>query len=196
MSAWRASTPTEARAIAWALAGYVAVGAVMLAPITSYRHLDSALYGGDTRLNAWALAWVDHAVLGRIPVFEANIFFPALNTLAYSEHLLGISPFALPVYALTRNAALSYNIVWLLSYLACALAAYALAWRVTHDRFASWSAGWHTRSVSTACSMGTLICSCCGLAGFLSRSSSSNDGGVRRRGRVSCRCGWSCWCRC
>ena len=141
MSAWRASTPTEARAIAWALAGYVAVGAVMLAPITSYRHLDSALYGGDTRLNAWALAWVDHAVLGRIPVFEANIFFPALNTLAYSEHLLGISPFALPVYALTRNAALSYNVVWLLSYLACALAAYALAWRVTHDRFASWVGG-------------------------------------------------------
>jgi hypothetical protein len=129
------------RGIASALAGYVVVGAVMLAPITSYRHLDSALYGADTRLNAWALAWVDHAVLDRAPVFDANIFFPAPNALAYSEHLLGISLFALPIYALTRNAALSYNVMWLLSYLACALAGYALAWRVTRDRLASWVGG-------------------------------------------------------
>ncbi len=113
----------------------------MLAPITSYRHLDSALYGGDTRLNAWALAWVDHALLDRARIFDANIFFPASNTLAYSEHLLGISLFALPIYAITHNAALSYNVVWLLSYLTCALAAYAVAWRITRDRFASWIGG-------------------------------------------------------
>ena len=129
------------QAIACALAGYVVVAGVMFAPITNYRHLDSAVYGGDTRLNAWAVAWAGHAILDRTPVFDANIFFPAANTLAYSEHLLGISLFALPVYAITRNAALSYNVVWLLSYLGCALAGYALAFRITRDRLASWVGG-------------------------------------------------------
>jgi len=129
------------QAFAGALAGYVLVAGVMLAPITNFRHLDSAVYGGDSRLNAWAVAWVDHAILDRAPIFDANIFFPAPNALAYSEHLLGISLFGLPVYALTRNAALTYNLLWLLSYLACALSGYALACRITGDRFASWVGG-------------------------------------------------------
>ena len=155
------------------------------------------LYGGDTRLNAWALAWVDHAVLDRTPVFDANIFFPALNTLAYSEHLLGISlvrPPGLCPHA-QRRAVLQRGVAALVPGLR---ARRAMRWPggslATASRHGS--AGWHMRSASTACCTGTRICSCSGPAGFLSRSSSSNDGGARRRGRVSCRCGWSCWCRC
>jgi hypothetical protein len=129
------------RVIALATAGYLAITVVMLAPIASYRHLDSALYGGDTRLNAWAIAWVDHAVLDGVSLFDANIFYPARNALAYTEHLIAIALLALPFYALTRNAALSYNVVWLLSYPACALAAFAIAWRVTKDAAASWIGG-------------------------------------------------------
>jgi hypothetical protein len=123
------------------VAAYVVVGAVMLAPITSYRHLDTAAFGADTRLNIWALAWVNHAVLDGASLFNANIFFPASNALAYSEHLLSISVFTLPVYAATRNPVLAYNLAWLLSYLSCGLAAHALAWRVTRDHVASFVGG-------------------------------------------------------
>ena len=63
------------------------------------------------------------------------------NALAYAEHLLSISVFTLPTYALTRNPDLAYNIAWLLSYFTCALAAHALAWRVTRDHLASFVGG-------------------------------------------------------
>jgi hypothetical protein len=129
------------RIVALATAAYLVVTFVMLAPIANYRHLDNAVFGGDSRLNTWVLAWVSHAVLDGAPLFEANIFFPAHNALAYSEHLLGLAPLALPAYALTRNAALTYNLVWLLSYPACALAMFALAWRITEDALASWIGG-------------------------------------------------------
>ena len=43
---------------------------------------------GDALLNEWAVAWVAHQ-LPRDPLhlFDANIFFPERNTLAFSEHL-------------------------------------------------------------------------------------------------------------
>jgi hypothetical protein len=132
---------SRARTAAAVLAGYVIVGAVMLAPITNYRHLASATYGSDTRLTVWILAWTNHVTLDGGSLFDANVFFPSRNALAYAEHLLSISVFTLPTYALTRNPDLAYNIAWLLSYLTCALAAHALAWRITRDHLASFAGG-------------------------------------------------------
>ena len=113
----------------------------MLAPITNYRHLGSATYGSDARLTVWILAWINHVMLDGGALFDANVFYPARNTLAYAEHLLSISVFTAPTYALTRNPDLAYNIAWLLSYFTCALAAHALAWRVTRDHLASFVGG-------------------------------------------------------
>jgi hypothetical protein len=43
----------------------------------------------DAMLNEWALGWVAHQVLGDpLHLFDANIFFPERNTLAYSEAML------------------------------------------------------------------------------------------------------------
>ncbi len=134
-------TTSRLRSAAVVCAGYVIVGAVMLAPITNYRHLASATYGSDTRLTVWILAWINHVTLDGGSLFDANVFYPARNTLAYAEHLLSISVFTLPTYALTRNPDLAYNIAWLLSYFTCALAAHALAWRVTRDHLASFVGG-------------------------------------------------------
>src|SRR5712692_807573 len=107
--------------IAMVYAGIAAVYAaacwIMLAPICNFSRLDTAHYGGDTRLIVWTLAWDNHALLDRVPsFFDANIFYPASNALAYSEHLFGISLFTLPFYAIARNPVLSYNIVWILSF--------------------------------------------------------------------------------
>lgn len=114
----------------------------MTAPIFSIAHLGSASYGGDARLIIWTLAWDNHAVLDRAPsLFDANIFHPAKDALAYSEHLFGISLFTLPVYAVTRNPILAYNIVWFLSFFLSAAAAHALVWRATRDHLAATVAG-------------------------------------------------------
>jgi hypothetical protein len=131
------ATHVRLRTLGVVLAAHAFVALIMLAPITNYRHLDTATYGSDTRLAVWILAWINHAMLDGASLFDANVFYPARNTLAYAEHLLGVSVFTLPVYALTRNPALAYNVVWVLSYVLCGLATQALAWRITRDHLAS-----------------------------------------------------------
>jgi hypothetical protein len=74
-------------------------------------------------------------------VFDANIFYPAANSLASNEHLFGLSLFTLPVYALTRNPVLAYNVVWLASFVLNAMAVYALVRRHVRDRLAAFVGG-------------------------------------------------------
>ncbi len=114
----------------------------MLAPIFNFDHIATASYGGDARAFIWVLAWDNHAVLARVPVlFEANKLYPLHNALTYGEHLFGISLFALPLYAVTRNPVFAYNIVWLLAYAGSAAAVHLLAWRYTRDHIAALVAG-------------------------------------------------------
>ena len=105
---------------------YFATTILMTWPIFNLRHIASASYEGDARLIIWTLAWDNHAVLSRLPLFDSNIFYPAAHSLVYNEHLFGISLFTLPIYALTRNPVLAYNVVWFLSWIACGLAMHAL----------------------------------------------------------------------
>src|SRR4051794_1181490 len=121
---------------------YAAACRVMLAPIFNFTHPSTASYGADSRAFIWVLAWDNHAVLDRVPsLFNANKLYPLPNALAYGEHLFGISLFTLPVYAVTRNPVLAYNVVWLLCYVLTAAAAHLLTWRYTRDHLASLAAG-------------------------------------------------------
>jgi hypothetical protein len=120
---------------------YLAACRVMLAPIVNFSQLRTASFGGDVRAFIWVLAWDNHAVLDRVPsLFDANKLFPLQNSLAYGEHLFGISLFTLPLYAATRNPVLAYNVVWVLAYLLTAAAVHALAWRYTRDHLAAMTA--------------------------------------------------------
>ena len=62
-------------------------------------------------LNAWILGWVSEAVVSTpLELWNAPIFHPHPNALAFSEHLLGIGLFVAPVYWLTGDAVLTYNV--------------------------------------------------------------------------------------
>ena len=83
------------------------------------RHLGSALPNdlGDPLLNTWILAWdADRLLHGLRGLWDAPIFYPYTNTLAYSEHLLGIAVLPAPVQWLSGNPVLVYNFAFLLSY--------------------------------------------------------------------------------
>jgi len=102
---------------------------------------------GDPYLNTWILGW-DLETLSTSPravltgrVFDANIFYPAQKTLAYSDHLLLPATVIWPVYAVTHNVALCYNLVLLLSLVASALAMFALARQLTASAAAATVAG-------------------------------------------------------
>src|SRR4030095_14621205 len=68
-------------------------------------------------------------------------FYPTPSALALSEHLTGLSLFAAPAMWVTGNPALVSNLLFLFSFLLCALAAYALAWRLTGNVPAAFLAG-------------------------------------------------------
>ena len=67
----------------------------------------------DTWLNTWALAWTsEHLVTNPAGLFDANIFFPQLTTLAYSDHFIAQALIAAPAYWLSSNPVLAYNLAW------------------------------------------------------------------------------------
>jgi len=84
--------------------------------------------GADTRLFLWTLGWDLHALREHpFSLFNANIFYPEPNTLAYSEHVLGSALLAAPVGAFTANPLASLNAVLLFSSVVSGLSAYFLA---------------------------------------------------------------------
>ena len=64
---------------------------------------------GDPLLNTWILAWDTHALLtDPLNLFNANIFHPLPNTLAYSEHLISTALLALPLQLFFGEPILTY----------------------------------------------------------------------------------------
>lgn len=127
-----------------------AVGACALSwPL--FLHLRSLLgaqdVAGDPSLNLWTLGW-DLQTLSTHPgwllsgrVFEANIYFPAHHTLAYSDHLLPQALILWPLYALTHDLVLCYNVLLLASLVAAALAMHVLARCLAGSERAAYVAG-------------------------------------------------------
>lgn len=96
----------------------------------------------DTWLFIWTIGWDVHA-LTTAPwaIFDANIFYPRSNTLAYSEHLIGSSLLAAPVIWLTGNTLLATNLVAVSSAFLCAVGGYVLGRRLGFSRPAAFLCG-------------------------------------------------------
>ena len=121
-----------ARQSSWAAAAlYVALTFLLAYPlsVTANRALPSD--NPDGHLFMWTLAWDTHAFVHQpLSIFDANIFYPNRDSLAYSENLIGSAFFAAPVLWLTGNPVLAVNVVSLLSCVLCGLGAYVLGRRV------------------------------------------------------------------
>ncbi len=97
---------------------------------------------GDPLLNCWILAWdisrLPHALSG---VWNAPNFFPYHDTLAYSEHLLGVAVLVAPVQWIGRNPVLTYNVAFIFSFVLAGSGMYLLAYGLTGNRVAAAVAG-------------------------------------------------------
>lgn len=104
-----------------------------LAPATTGR-TDNA----DTLLNAWILAWVPHALVTQpLHLFDANIFFPAGDTLAFSEHLFAPAILGAPLTWAGAPPLLVHNLVLIAGLAFTGWAWCVLGWRWTRDPFAA-----------------------------------------------------------
>jgi hypothetical protein len=124
----------------WLLA--FAVSAVMTWPlIAGLGHLGRTQNSGDGRFAVWNVAWVARTLITNpADLFDANIFFPHRQALAFSEANLGAGALAVPVWALTRNAFAAHNSVVLFAFTAAAVFSWWLAKRLTGDRIAAMTA--------------------------------------------------------
>lgn len=110
-------------------------------------HLGALEGAGDPYLNLWILgtgmkAWLAEpasVLSGR--VFDANIFYPAPGALTFSDHLLLQSLVMAPLYAVTHNLALCYNVLLIASIASSGLAMHALVKGVTASTPAALVAG-------------------------------------------------------
>jgi len=97
---------------------------------------------GDPLLNVWILNWDIHKFLtGTNNFFDANIFYPDSNTLAYSEHLIPQALLALPVFLITRQPIFIYNFLFILSFILSGLGVFFLVEHLTKNRIAAFLAG-------------------------------------------------------
>lgn len=106
-------------------------------------HLAEALQDtSDSLLNLWITNWQAHQILtSPFQLFDANIFYPYPNTLAYSEILFPNVLLSVPIFALTDNPILTYNLMFLLSFILSAFGLYLLAYHLSGNRYAAFIAG-------------------------------------------------------
>src|SRR5512133_3648797 len=106
-------------------------------------HLGEAINPfGDVVLQLATLRWDAHALVTNPGgLFEAPFFYPYAHSIAFSEHLIGETLVTLPLLLLTGNAALSYNINVLLSFVLTGFFTYPLVRALTGSRAAGLLAG-------------------------------------------------------
>lgn len=106
-------------------------------------HLGSAIANdsGDPLLTAAILKWNATHVPLTDAWYQFPIFYPTRDTLTFSEHLLGLSVIASPIYWLTGDLVTTYNIVLLLTFPLCAIAMYALVYHLSGNAAGAFVAG-------------------------------------------------------
>ncbi|MEY4636325.1 MAG: hypothetical protein RJA55_2123 [Acidobacteriota bacterium] len=132
----------------FAFLGYSVIALVLTWPLAADLGSDVPGDLGDSLLNMWILAWgaehLPQLVTGAVswPQFwDGNIFHPAPLSLALSEHLFGQVVQILPIYWITGNIILCYNLLFLSTFVLSALGAYLLVSDLTGDRRAAFIAG-------------------------------------------------------
>jgi hypothetical protein len=120
---------------------FVILAVAMTWPLA--RTIDRAVaYPGDPYINTWALDWDWYATFHRpLTLFDANIFFPARYTLAFSENLYGIALMLFPFRAAGVSPIAAHNLGILGGFALSGFAAYLLGRMLTGNAVAGIAGG-------------------------------------------------------
>jgi hypothetical protein len=98
-----------------ALALFVALAIFHTWPLAGAPGRLSRLDNDDAALNTWTIAWVAHASWrSPLSLFEAPIFYPEHDTLAYSEHLFVPAVMGAPLLLGGASPVLVHNLLFML----------------------------------------------------------------------------------
>jgi hypothetical protein len=130
---------SEAAAV---LAGAFVLTAALTFPLVPKLDRVGRVNTDDGRLSIWNVAWVaDALIVHPRRLFDANIFYPAENTLAFSEANIGAGLLALPAWGLTGNPYLAHNTAVVAAFLAAVAGGYYLVRYLSGSREAAAIAG-------------------------------------------------------
>jgi hypothetical protein len=130
---------TEAAAV---LAGAFVLTTALTFPLVPKLDRVGRVNTDDGRLSIWNVAWVaDALIVNPRQLFDANIFYPADNALAYSEANIGAGLLALPAWGLTGNPFLAHNTAVVVAFLAAVAGGYYLVRYLSGSREAAAIAG-------------------------------------------------------
>lgn len=139
----------SARDTAFAAAAYALLTLVLTWPLAPSLASELPADLGDPLLNTWILAWDSEHLLRAVAghpaalgeYWHANIYYPHPLALAYSEHLTAQAVMVLPVYAITKNPILVYNVAFLATFVLSALGMFLFVRELTGSRSAAFLAG-------------------------------------------------------
>jgi hypothetical protein len=121
--------------------GSVVAALVMHWPLPLYLGRDVPRDLGDPLPQAWQIAWDGHALLHQpLDFFQANVFWPLDNSLAFSDALLGYAPFG-TIGSGPEAAVFRYGVLFLFAYALAFFGAYLLARELGAGRAGSFVAG-------------------------------------------------------
>ena len=171
------SRDTIARRAAYsaaAVSAAFAIAIVMTWPLASNMGgLGRSTGGGDGQYSVWNVAWVAHALTtDPTRLFDANIFYPHRNALAFSEANLGAGIVAIPAWLMTHNAYAAHNLALLTGFATALLGMWLLARELTGSAavalVAALAAAWERGVLGSAAqvearlSAGAVRCPGCG----------------------------------
>src|SRR5687767_9045620 len=135
MPRWRWGAPAASAAI------YAGITAVLGRDVLARLGTSIANDPGDPLLTAAILSWNARHIPWSDAWWQFPIYYPTRDTLAFSEHLLGLSVIASPIAWISGNPLVAYNLTTLLTFPLCGMAMYALMHRLTTSHAASFIAG-------------------------------------------------------
>ncbi|MBA3749224.1 MAG: hypothetical protein H0W96_17270, partial [Solirubrobacterales bacterium] len=126
-----AGCPSPQRLAARERAGCIALAVVLALamhwPLPLHLGRDIAQDLGDPLVQAWQVAWDGHALATQpLSLFQANMFWPLPDSLAFSDALVGYAPAGL-IGEGTHAAIARYDLLFLFAYALCFAGAYRLA---------------------------------------------------------------------
>jgi hypothetical protein len=137
------------RRLSLVLLAYVLIAMVMTWPLMRHPGTRLASDLGDPAFNCWILQWTGGQVLAALSgnwhalaeYWNGNIFHPLPLTITYSEHLTPEMLQSLPIFAATGNAILTYNLLFLATFVLSGFAMYLLVRDLTGRPLAAFAAG-------------------------------------------------------
>ncbi|MDD2890886.1 MAG: hypothetical protein PHE49_09670 [bacterium] len=116
---------------------FCVLAAVMTYPLILKMGNSLLWWGGDQLFTTWTVEWVQHKIITGLHNFwDANIFHPYSNTLAYSDHMIGVALLSFPVALIFKNPILTHNFAFLLSFVLSGFGMYLLVLYLTKNRYA------------------------------------------------------------